>query len=121
MYLVVYDRQAYEISSKLFSDIKSYIDDRYVEEHRFFADRGRAREEGPGEMDGFALSAPAAASPACLPGARGGSSLEELIGQVDESFSQMLLRTIDEAGISDSRATRRPTLTASSSPRYAAM
>ena len=107
VYLVVYDRQAYEISSKLFSDIKSYIDDRYVEEHRFFADRGRAREEGPGEMDGFALSAPAAASPACLPGAAGGSSLEELIGQVDESFSQMLLRKIDEAGISDSQCYKK--------------
>ena len=58
-------------------------------------------------MDGFALSAPAASSPACLPGAAGGTSLEELIGQVDESFSQMLLRKIDEAGISDSQCYKK--------------
>ena len=32
VYLVVYDRQTYEISRKLFSDIKAYIDDNYVQE-----------------------------------------------------------------------------------------
>lgn len=33
-YIVIFDRKAYQISSKLFADINAYIDDRYVEEHR---------------------------------------------------------------------------------------
>ena len=33
VYLVIFDRNSYQISEKLFDDIASYIDDRYVEEH----------------------------------------------------------------------------------------
>lgn len=32
VYLVIYDKAAYQISEKLFTDITSYIDDKYVEE-----------------------------------------------------------------------------------------
>ena len=34
VYIVIFDRKAYQISSKLFADINAYIDDRYVEGHR---------------------------------------------------------------------------------------
>ena len=33
VYIVIFDRAAYQISSKLFSDIAEYIDDHYVDEH----------------------------------------------------------------------------------------
>ena len=33
VYIVIFDRKAYQISVKLFADIAAYIDDRYVEEH----------------------------------------------------------------------------------------
>lgn len=33
VYIVIFDKAAYRISSKLFSDIASYIDDHYVETH----------------------------------------------------------------------------------------
>lgn len=33
VYIVIFDRKAYQISGKLFADIAAYIDDRYVEEH----------------------------------------------------------------------------------------
>ena len=33
VYIVSFDRKAYQISGKLFADIAAYIDDRYVEEH----------------------------------------------------------------------------------------
>ncbi len=36
VYLVIYGNDAYQISRKLFSDIASYIDDHYVEEHTDF-------------------------------------------------------------------------------------
>ena len=31
VYIVIFDRNAYQISSKLFADIAAYIDDRYVD------------------------------------------------------------------------------------------
>lgn len=39
VYLVIFDRAAYSISSKLFSDITEYIDDNYVEEHHQYSRR----------------------------------------------------------------------------------
>ena len=33
VYIVIFDRKAYQISGKLFADIASYIDDRCVDEH----------------------------------------------------------------------------------------
>ena len=33
VYIVIFDRKAYQISGKLFADITAYIDDRYVDEH----------------------------------------------------------------------------------------
>jgi len=33
VYIVIFDKAAYKISEKLFSDIAEYIDDNYVDEH----------------------------------------------------------------------------------------
>ena len=33
VYIVIFDKKAYQISGKLFADIAAYIDDRYVDEH----------------------------------------------------------------------------------------
>ena len=33
VYIVIFDRKAYQISEKLFSDIAAYIDDTYVDAH----------------------------------------------------------------------------------------
>ena len=38
VFLVIFDRKAYQISSRLFEDIAEYIDDHYAEAH---TDRGR--------------------------------------------------------------------------------
>lgn len=44
VYMVVYDREAFVISSKAFSDIRSYIEERDVKQRRYY-DRRRRREE----------------------------------------------------------------------------
>ena len=99
VYLVVFDRAAFDIGEKLFADIASYIDDRYVSEHSDGLEAQRRRY-------GLALSAapppPAQAeelfSPApCLSVP---DSLAEALDMLDESFTQMLLRKIDERGMS---------------------
>lgn len=99
VYLVIFDRTAYTISGKLFADIAAYIDDRYVEEHT------DSREEQCRRAAAFScadeeeeLWETATAAP---------MSLDEALGRLDESFSQMLLRKIDEAGLTDAQCYKK--------------
>lgn len=88
VYIVIFDRKAYQISSKLFADINAYIDDRYVEEHRdSYAERiSRLRSLAAEE------SCPIPAAPMVAKAA----SLDDALKQIDESFSEMLLRKIEK-------------------------
>lgn len=86
VYIVVFDRKAYQISGKLFADIAEYIDDRYADAH---TDRER-RQLPPMQ---------AASSSDAL--------LGELLARLDESFSEMLLRKIDEKGMKDSECYKK--------------
>ena len=99
VYLVIFDKAAYTIGGKLFSDIAAYIDDRYAEEHTDSDEeqlRRRFRVLASAPMP-EAEAAPAAAH----------SSLNEALEMLDESFSQMLLRKIDEAGLTDAECYKR--------------
>lgn len=98
VYLVIFDRAAFSIGEKLFADIAAYIDDRYVEEH---TDR---REEQYRRAMAFAAEPPPLCASACpsVPG-----SLDEALGRLDESFSQMLLRKIDEKGMTDAQCYKK--------------
>ena len=94
VYLVIFDRAAYTIGGKLFADIAAYIDDRYVEAH---TDRRMALEAMPSETPQW-MPAP------CTMGASG---LDEALSKLDESFSQMLLRKIDERGMTDAQCYKK--------------
>ena len=164
VYIVIFDRAAYQISGKLFADIAAYIDDRYVNEHtdsreeqrrrrgsaaelypgkamtleeRVASWRGEASEDGESmvaEPDPDAcirealeaLESPMVAEPesdACIcespaepesPMMAEASlkscrslSLEEALGEIDESFSEMLLRKIDESGMTDAQCYKK--------------
>ncbi len=98
VYIVVFDRNAVRISGKLFSNIQEYIDDHYVEEHEDSRKRFRQLEE----MEEFSYSAPSVGYPG-----RSKSTLEDALSQIDESFSEMLLRKIDEKGMKDSECYKR--------------
>ena len=100
VYLVIFDRAAYTIGGKLFADIAAYIDDRYVEAHtdRYETQRRRmAMESMPAEEPQW-MPAP------CAVGAPG---LDEALSKLDESFSQMLLRKIDERGMTDAQCYKK--------------
>lgn len=98
-YIVVFDKRAYQISSKLYADIAEYIDDHYVDIHddQLFYKLSR---KSFAASESFGLEE----TPICgIPAPSGPSSLEEAVNQLDESFSEMLLRKIDEKGMTDSQ------------------
>ncbi len=99
VYIVVFDRAAYKISENLFSDIAEYIDDNYVDENtwRFRGERSVALSE----LSVFENPTPEA-KPADI-----SEDLDSKLKQLDESFSQMLLRKIDEKGLDDVQVYKR--------------
>ena len=106
VYIVVFDRKAYQISGKLFADIAAYIDDRYVDEHTDSRSEQRRRLEVLSEESSFeATPAPLPSEAICK--SCSSQSLEEALGQMDESFSEMLLRKIDESGMTDAQCYKK--------------
>lgn len=94
VYIVIFDKTAYKISGKLFSDIAEYIDDNYVDDHVDYR-RERSRMAGTRMAE-------------CKCMMPFDSELLEIeLPELDESFSQMLLRKIDEKGLKDSQCYKK--------------
>lgn len=106
VYIVIFDRKTYQISGKLFDDIAVYIDDRYVEEHTDRrAEQSRCSEAWQEESCFEAASVPLPPEAICK--SCSSQSLEEALGQMDESFSEMLLRKIEESGMTDAQCYKK--------------
>ena len=109
VYIVIFDKAAYTISEKLFSDIAEYIDDNYVDEHTDYS-RERIRMNALPSMaprkrrkksdDDFLEMCDCKAMLAK-------DDLDAKLKQIDESFSQMLLRKIDEKGMTDAECYKK--------------
>ena len=90
--LVVFDKNAVSVSEKLLKNIRKYIDDNYVSEHSDYEVRsscflgGLMRRSAAPAADFMMEKSCAAAIP---------------FENMDESFSQSLLRMIDEKGLTD--------------------
>lgn len=93
IYIVVFDQKSFNISQKLVSDIREYIDERYVEKHAAM------------ESIRLTMMPPMAVSDTASK--KSLDSLDDALKQIDESFSQMLLRKIDEKGMTDSECYKK--------------
>lgn len=122
VYIVVYNKNALAAGSKLFADIAQYIDDNYVVEHtdfnyeqmrknqcsmplaetRFLNTEDNACGMEPPLSDARAYSLKESAP--CKQTDDIGSIIDNMI---DESFSQMLLRKIDEKNMKDSECYKK--------------
>ncbi len=122
VYLTVFGRQTYLISTELYDDVRSFIDDNYADEHTdrrsecarraaLFGGMSQAfsmpmgKENRPDEAAAAALSSMSFAGAAAAP--VGGDSLEDALNTIDESFSQMLLRKIDEKKMTDAQCYKK--------------
>ena len=106
VYIVVYDKTSYSISEKLFADIVDYIDDNYNTEgwlypscstiSKSMAMPGSRRRKA--ERDFEICESKAMLSE---------EGLDDILKKLDESFSQMLLRKIDEKGMTDAECYKK--------------
>lgn len=126
VYLVIFDRESYQLGEGLYHDIEAYIDDNYtapVEAAQLYrraenlprseADYELTDVDSQGRIAPKSLSQPPISRPdkvessqmlqtGALP-----KTLDEALKQLDESFSEMLLRKIDERGMTDAQCYKK--------------
>ncbi len=114
VYLVVFDKTAYALGDKLFSSITEYIDDHYVEKHtvkrmnRGYEVFRQIREMSAHDEDeAYQVKNKPPVLPRLLVEENVSRSLDDVVSRLDESFSHMILRLIDEKGKKDTEIYKR--------------
>lgn len=99
VYLVVYDRESFALSEKLSNSIVEYIDDHFVDSERLYSETQNNQIERSMQYRMYQNAEKSFQPIIGTPNATG--HLDDLIAQIDETFSEALLRLIDEKGKTD--------------------
>ena len=99
--MVVFDKNAVSVSEKLIADVKKYIDDNYAEEHSSYFSRRNKEIRFWGECDEPYIKMSADREYRAPESYDDLSACFEDFNKLDETFSQALLRMIDEKGLTD--------------------
>jgi O-acetyl-ADP-ribose deacetylase (regulator of RNase III)/transcriptional regulator with XRE-family HTH domain len=109
--LVVFDKSAFTVSRELLGAVESYIDEHYVDTHqikrRKLLDVERKAISEADERANI-FNEPLLEEMLVPIGAT--APLDDLVGNLDEPFSQMLLRLIDAKGMTDVEVYKRANL-----------
>lgn len=107
VYLVVFDQKSFRLSGSLFDDVKSYLDEHYVEvqlEREYCGDdrRRRLQDLMPSSLS---CDEELMEAPCMLPSRKRNTeekrSLNDWLDAMDDTFSESLLRLIDAKGRKD--------------------
>ena len=108
VYIVVYDKTSYSISEKLFTDIVDYIDDNYTGKWLDYSCMPMCNNIVMPLMPKGKLSKTDADFEICESKAMlSEEGLDNILKKLDESFSQTLLRKIDEKGMTDAECYKK--------------
>ena len=100
VYMVIFDKDTHIISTRLFSDIAEYIDDNYVDEHTSYS-RRRIFSAALPTIDSYEPPVDACFELSLS------DDIDARLKRIDESFSEMLLRKIDEKGMTDAECYKK--------------
>jgi O-acetyl-ADP-ribose deacetylase (regulator of RNase III) len=106
IFLAVYDRKAFELSEKLLGEVKSYIDEHYVEEHLSY--RSDLLSVGKRTIQELLFGVKVGAPKPSVSDTSAG--LDDIVGNLDESFADAILRLIDAKGKTDVEVYKRANL-----------
>lgn len=111
VYLTVFGRDSVTLGRRLFADIREYIDDNYVKAQRELnAPRRGFASSGTWNRGARFRAAESIPMPACSPPPQEEGNIDDLdslLRRLDESFQQMLLRKIDESGMTDAQCYKK--------------
>ena len=104
VYLVIFDRKAYQISGKLFADIAEYIDDHYADAH---TDSRLEQQRRINTLGNRPLAVCEDAAPQFAAASMSIRELDDMLERLDAGFSETLLRLIDRSGRKDSEVYKK--------------
>ena len=105
VYLALFNKECLNISKALFANIEEYIDEHYVESCEAMEYRRSAADLEPPAV--FSANKSMAVDEMPAPASICEADLDDWLDQIDESFSEMVLRKIKEKGMTNAECYKK--------------